>query len=244
MSKLASIIIPTLHLQRNHRLRDVVRRRGSLNRLLESLQQVGDENIEVIVICNGQDEQLVEFVVSSDGITRYALMSQNIGVSRAWNVGVEMSEGDYLCFLNDDVVVGDGAISFMRDALVADVSIGQIGPAGAMWIDGKHSNHVQEGRSVVVDAVAGYAFMVPRHVFASGTRFDTSFSPAWFEEVDFSFRLREQGLQCVVDERIDVKHLGHGGVSTTGYAITYMGRDTNLSEVRARNEKVFTSRWR
>ena len=65
---------------------------------------------EFILLINPYDEQtakdILRYAISDTRISKYAFMSQNVGVATAWNLGMAMSTSDYIVILNDDCRVG------------------------------------------------------------------------------------------------------------------------------------------
>jgi glycosyltransferase involved in cell wall biosynthesis len=91
-------------------------------------------------------------------------------------------------------------------------------------------NYVRE-----VDYCSGAALLVRRAVFAAMDGFDPRYVPAYFEDSDLAFRLREAGYKVLYEPRAVVMH--HEGVSH--------GTDTRLG-VKAHqeiNRDTFITRW-
>ena len=63
-------------------------------------------------------------------MTRVAYLTQNAGVARGWNIGAHMALGEFLVFVNEDVVVGPGCIDGLVWCLQARPAIGMVGPRG------------------------------------------------------------------------------------------------------------------
>ena len=80
------------------------------------------------------------------------------------------------------------------------VSSGTTAPAGitgAATIPTKPEyNYVRE-----VDYCSGAALLVPRALFASLDGFDPRYAPAYFEDSDLAFRLREAGYKVLYEPR-------------------------------------------
>ena len=95
-----SIIIPSMQLTRDKNILRFFAPRFSIEDTIRSVvENVRGVRYEVIVVCNGlQDPDLVTFVKERAHITKYCLNSVNVGVSRAWNMGADMAEGETLCF--------------------------------------------------------------------------------------------------------------------------------------------------
>ena len=109
-----SIIIPTRELNRSKNLKYLHKKLTSISDLLYSLANVKDCEFEVIVVINGvSDHKLIKYIQNNKTISKYAFLSTNSGVSRAWNIGRNLAEGEQLLFLNDDVVVHKYDLDFL-----------------------------------------------------------------------------------------------------------------------------------
>ena len=238
-----SVIIPTLHLERPKNVKYFMFQRYTLGQVLSDLQDNVKLPVEVIVVCNGQDPELVELVKSHRGVRKYCLNSVNVGVSRAWNMGAMMAEGEALCFLNDDVHVGPGAIEGLYEMLMSDASIAQVGPKGVKWRGAEHEAFVGISSIEDADAISGFMFMIRKSAFAAVGAFDVAYTPAGFEEIDMSFMLRRRGWRCVVVPALDVKHYERHGVSASTGAIGYFGKSIGTRELHNRNKEYFVRKW-
>ena len=78
--------------------------------------------------------------------------------------------------------------------------------------------------------------MVPRQLFARLGGFDETYAPAYYEDSDLAFRLREHGYQVLYQPRSRVIHyegVSHGRQITGG-----------IKSCQVRNQQRFRDRWR
>jgi len=238
-----SIIIPTLHLARPLNKKRFFMPRQTIEDLLGDIKKNVRAPYEVIVVCNGTDEDLRDYVSRSSVIDRYCLNSTNVGVARAWNMGAQLADGKYLCYLNDDVSVGEGALERLVARLESNPEVGQVGPAGSYWRDCQHERFVEADGPVEADVVSGFAFMLKAETFHRLGGFDVGFTPAGCEEIDLSYRIRQAGLKCVVDQGVAIKHFHHHGVSAYRTDIRYMGHVIDTQTLHERNSSYFRKKW-
>jgi len=237
-----SFIIPVLHLKRPLNKARFFMPRYTLPDVLRDLHDNVTLPHEVIVVCNGQDRELVDFVSSHPHIHKYCLNSVNVGVARSWNMGAEMAEGDILCYLNDDVAVGKGAMESLCE-LFADTQVGEVGPAGSYWESLQHHSYAEGEQPVESDVVSGFCFLVRAATFRQLGGFDVEYSPAGYEEIDFSFRIRQAGLKCMVHPTVDIKHFHHHGVSAQKVDIAYLHKTIDTEALHEKNTAYFSSKW-
>ncbi len=238
-----SIIIPVLHLNRPLNKKRFFMPRQTIADTLLQLAKAVTMSHEIIVVCNGQDKELIDFVRSHPQINRYCINSTNVGVARAWNMGAQLADGDLLCYLNDDVAVGEGALEKLCQALLEDSTIGEIGPAGSYWKNCKHERFVESQNAVAADVVSGFCFLMRSDLFHKLGGFDIDFTPAGCEEIDMSYRVRQAGYKCIVDQSVDIKHFHHHGVSAQKIEINYMGKVIDTETLHLINSKKFKEKW-
>jgi glycosyltransferase involved in cell wall biosynthesis len=71
---------------------------------LESIQRNTSSPYEVIVVDNGSANGTSDFLATAGVIV--IQFSENRGVASAWNVGIKKASGEFLAFLNNDVIAG------------------------------------------------------------------------------------------------------------------------------------------
>jgi GT2 family glycosyltransferase len=238
-----SFIIPVLHLRRPINKARFFMARYTLADVLRDLHENLSLPHEVIVVCNGQDPELVQFISDHPHIDKYCLNSVNIGVARSWNMGVEMAEGEALCFVNDDVEIGKGGAERLFQVLTESAEVGQVGPMGARWSGAQHERFVGDAEVEEADAISGFMFMLRNEAYRQTGGFDPAYSPAGFEEIDMSFSLRQKGWKCLVVPGLDIKHHHHHGVSNFRSRVAYLGKEIDTEELHLRNKAYFTNKW-
>jgi GT2 family glycosyltransferase len=239
-----SFIIPVLHLMRPKNLSRFFLRRYTLHEVLRDLSENVSVAAETIVVCNGIDAELRSFVQSDRRVHRYCINSVNVGVARAWNMGAQLAEGEALCFVNDDVEIGKGAVEALYEVLMATPGAGQVGPRGARWRGGSHECWVGERVIEEADAVSGFMFLIRSDLFRQIGGFDVHYTPAGFEEIDMSFEIRRRGHKCLVVPNLQIRHHHHHGVSAYRTDISYLGKTIDTETLHDRNRRYFLEKWK
>ena len=238
-----SIIIPVLFLNRPLNKKRFFIQRYTIENVLNDIVKNVKVEHEVIVICNSQDKELVEFISNHPNIDKYCLNSVNVGVARSWNMGAELSESKVLCFLNDDVEVGEGALENLIEVLESHESVGQVGPVGANWNGSEHEKFVGESVIEEADAIAGFLFLMKASLYWELGGFDVAYSPAGLEEIDMSYAIRKAGYRCVVIPHLPVHHYHHHGVSAYKTDINYLSKTIDTVTLNERNKTYFEKKW-
>jgi GT2 family glycosyltransferase len=210
--------------------------------------------IEVIVVddaWNGADASSLGLV---PGI-RLMRNEINLGFLRSCNKAAASSKGRYLLFLNNDTRVLDRWLEPMVALFRQRSDTGAVGAkllhpdgrlqeaGGIIWQDasgwnfGRMEDPSKSAYNYVreVDYCSGAALMVERSVFARLGGFDEIYAPAYFEDADLCFRLRQIGLKTLYQPLSVMIH--HEGVSH--------GRDTaaGIKSYQLTNRDIFMSRW-
>jgi len=238
-----SIIIPTRSLKRKKNIRHFYRPISSLPDLIGDIEKNVSVDCKTIVVCNGLgDRDLLEFV-KGDAIHRYCVNSCNVGVSRAWNMGRQLAQGNFLLFINDDVRIGIGAVEKLCGVLEADPEIGIVGPQGSMWKNYEHQRFAGQEEEEDSDVISGFCFMLKAEIYDLVGGFDINYSPAGFEEIDFCYTVRRSGFRCRVVPGLDFKTEPCHGISAINTDIPYFETSINTKELHNRNKNYFRKKW-
>src|SRR3989338_7529595 len=71
---------------------------------LESLKETIYPHYEIIVVDNGSEDNSIDVLKKRNDI-RLIELYKNYGATYAWNVGFKQAAYEYVCFLNNDIVV-------------------------------------------------------------------------------------------------------------------------------------------
>jgi GT2 family glycosyltransferase len=100
-----------------------------LSDCLESLERCRKNlSLEVIVVDNASLDGTAEYVRERFPEVQLVQNSTNLGFARANNIGVRLSEGQYVCLVNSDVVVPEGCLKSMVEYMNQHAAIGMLGP--------------------------------------------------------------------------------------------------------------------
>jgi GT2 family glycosyltransferase len=164
---------------------------------------------------------------------RVLLLEENLGYAPANNVGLSAARGEYICYLNSDVMPDEAAwLDLMVDDLKADATLGMVGallrfedgtvqhqgltferlPQLGNWPfpmhPGKGRLHRMPEQPVQeAEAVTGACMVLRRDLAQELRGFDEGFAIGDFEDSDLCLRIRKRGLRLAVDHRASLFHL-------------------------------------
>lgn len=212
--------------------------------LLNDLESIDGE---VIVVFN--DAVIGEELKGHPRITRHAIMKQNVGVARGWNVGLDMAEGKSVFIVNADAHISFDAVATIEQGLHALPSAVCVGPQGSFFnfslcADYCYFDKGSFNQAMEVDAVSGFFFVINRELFLeNGLHFESSYSPCYFEEWDLALQAKRVGLKSYI---VPTEAYGHhwSGTIRALRTIPYLGREEEVGRVLKRNRQHFLAKWR
>jgi hypothetical protein len=202
---------------------------------------------DVIVIFNGQE--VAEHLKGHPRITRYAILKHNIGVARAWNLGLEIAVTPTVFILNADLHVERSAIETLELALLSLPNAACVGPQGsfveyALARDYFHFDKGAFNRPLEVDAVSGFFFAVKlQHFNEKIIRFENGFTPCYFEEWDLGLQIKRAGLKNYIVPTSDYDHHWSGSIRALR-EISYYEKAETAGDILLRNRRLFLNKWR
>lgn len=211
--------------------------------LLESISlYVRNFEYEVLII-NNSGESLEE-VLPTDPTIRIRVLNpnKNLGFGKANNLGVEASKGDYLFFVNPDIVFTEETkLEVLIDKLESNDSVASVGPCLVTsekkpcrnWrsfpsktslflsYSGLQALIRRIGRKTIkrdcfVEQLDGAFFVMKRSTFVEIGGFDPDYF-VYYEDVDLFRKIAESGSKVIITN--DVRAIHVGGV-TSGKSLT------------------------
>ena len=202
---------------------------------------------DVIVVFNS--EKVADELKNHPRITQYAAMKKNVGVSRAWNIGLDMAVTPVVFIVNADVHLKVETVEALENGLLTLDSAACVGPQGSfvdfsLTRDYCYFDKGSFSAPLEVDAVSGFLFALKREHFTNKLiRFEDAFTPCYFEEWDLGLQIRKAGLKSYIIPVAAYDHHWSGTIRALR-EIEYYSNAETAGDVLKRNRRYFLSKWR
>lgn len=214
----------------------------ALDALAASLRHEPDIDAEVIVVDNLHPDSghlaAARIALATSGV-RLVEPESNLGFGGGNDVGIHVARADTICLFNPDLIASDGWLSALLamsrrhpDHIVAPRLVG---PDGALDEAGQRvgpdgKTHPRRHDAERVDYASAACWVLRRSLYDDLGGFDAAYHPAYYEDVDFAFRVARVGGGTMVHPDVTLVH-HRGSGSTHGRA----SLDRQLD--------VFRTRW-
>ena len=185
---------------------------------------------EVILVDDAYPGPEVKPLETIPGI-RFLRNSENLGFLLSCNEAARFAQGRYIHLLNNDTELLPGTVDALVGILEKRSDAGLAGSklifpngllqeaGGIIWSDASGWNYGRGGDPArpeynyvrEVDYCSGASIIVRKSVWERLGGFDEAFVPAYYEDADLAFRIRQLGLKVLYEPRSVVVH--HEGMS-------------------------------
>jgi GT2 family glycosyltransferase/glycosyltransferase involved in cell wall biosynthesis len=217
-------------------------------------QNSGDIPYEIIVVDDASTDATPNIIGKIPGIT-YLRTAINAGFIASCNRGASAARGRYLVFLNNDTTVTSGWLTALHETFTLEPEAGLVGSkliypdgrlqeaGGIIWRDGSgwnrgklqdpakpEYNYLKE-----VDYCSAASVMISKTLFDRLRGFDPRYAPAYYEDTDLAFKVKQSGRKVLYQPLSVVVH--YEGVTS--------GIDTSsgVKKYQAVNRTTFTTAW-
>ena len=226
------------------------------NCLKSILSHSGDTiEYEVIIANDCSTDLTAEMHKIAENVT-ITTTPENLRFLKNCNHAAKSAQGKYIFLLNNDTQVQDNWLEPLVRLIESDGQIGAVGSkllfdngllqeaGGIFWADGSAWNYGRLSDPAMpeynyvkeVDYISGAALMVRKSIWDKLGGFDELFTPAYCEDADLCFSIRDLGYKVLYQPESVIVHfegISHG---------------TDLSEGIKRhqsiNQKKFYSKWK
>lgn len=184
-----------------------------------------DQQFEVIIVDDCSTDASPEVLARLPGV-RYLRNKTNLGFGGSCNKAVREARGSYLVFLNNDTTVRPGWLSELRATFRFEPEAGLVGSklvypdgrlqeaGGIIWRDGSGWNRgkfddpdkPEYNFLSEVDYCSAACLMIRKSLFEKLSGFDPKYSPAYYEDTDLAFKIRQAGYSVLYQPLSSVFH--------------------------------------
>jgi GT2 family glycosyltransferase len=246
----ASIVIP------------VFNGRAITDACLESLRRTLPPNFqgEIIVVDDYSTDETAKSLQQwrkRDARIRVFRNKKNLGFVASCNHGARKASGDFLIFLNNDLVLLPGWFSPLLDTFKRFPDAGVVGgkliltdgtlqeAGGYVFRDGSAMNFGRCDTELEaplynfvreVDYCSGALFATPRQLFLNLSGFDLLYQPGYYEDTDYCFKLRAQGYRILFQPETVAVHREGASAGTD--------LSQGMKRFQVINQRSFAERWK
>lgn len=222
---------------------------------LRSLQEVkGKYSFEVIVVDDQSSDETADQMAQARGL-QYLRNEQNLGFVGSCNRGASHARGEFIVLLNNDTQVVEGWLDELIDTFEREPEAGLVGArlvypdgtlqesGGIIFSDGSGWNYGRGDDAEKpeyhflreVDYCSGACIALRTGFFHKIGGLDERYAPAYYEDTDLAFKVRESGHKVMVQPASVVIH--HEGITS--------GTDTagGTKKFQLVNQQKFLDRW-
>jgi O-antigen biosynthesis protein len=209
--------------------------------------------VQVMVVDDGSSDETPARLKEITGIT-VVTQPKNAGYMYAVRAGVEEAQSEFILLLNNDVVVCDNWLEPLL-ARMEDPKIGAVGSmllfpngtlqeAGALLFSDATGANFGKGDDPrrpwyqtphQVDYCSGASLLVRKKAWDAVGGFDVSYAPAYYEETDFCFALRDHGYAVWFEPASRLFHIEGASYGTE--------LSPERQELFEKNRHYFASKW-
>lgn len=183
---------------------------------------------EVIVVDNASDADTQQRLKEAKRFypeVNFVLNPRNVGFAAGNNTGIKLASGEILILLNSDAFPAPGMLARLVEHFAHDTQLGMVGPvtnaAGNEQCIYTQDVTVEENmREGLLYAASGkteilsayrldfFCVAIPRRVFEQVGELDEDFGRGYYEDLDYSLRVKAAGYRLGVAEDTFVYHRG------------------------------------
>ena len=220
-----------------------------------SVNLSSDLAYEIIIVNDASSDETLEQLATLVKGIKVLTNTENSGFIRSCNYGASQAKGKYLYFLNNDTRILENCLESLVKLIINNPQVGAVGSkliyangkqqeAGGIiwnsadgWNYGRLDSPEEPEYNYVrpVDYCSGASLLVPTELFKQLGGFSQDFIPAYYEDTDLCFALRELGYQVLYQPQSNVIH--YEGI-TSGTDLS-----SGIKQYQVINQTKFREKW-
>lgn len=205
---------------------------------------------EIIIVDNNSTDDTTKWLKKQPDL-KVIYNKTNKGFPAGCNQGIEISKGENILLLNNDIVVTPNWLNNMQKALYSSDKIGVVGPvsnncSNYQRIETSYNsieemldfattyNISNENQWKLKTKLIGYCFLIKREVLDKVGLLDERFSPGNFEDDDYCYRVICEGYQLLLCIDTFIHHFG---------SVSFNKDANKFSQILKTNSEKFKDKW-
>lgn len=186
---------------------------------------------EIVLVDNGSSDGTKEWAKKQNDLV-YVQNRSNLGCGIGRNQGVKWATGTYILFLDNDQFIALNAMeAYLEKAKTKDLVGVETWQVSMDGTTSPNNSRVMHSNSYV----GGGGLFIRKDVFERLGGFDERYFPAWYEDVDFSFKARKHMLSIGWISSDLIEHLSG---QTHNIQNTF-----NSEQEKGRSKSLFLETW-
>lgn len=230
---------------------------------LQSLLSTSALGLQIVNVDNGSRDETPQILDEFEGLaaqknfqTTRLTFDSNIGAIRGRNEALKICTGEFLGFLDNDILVSNSEwLRTLSSFLIRNPKCGIVAPQllfpwspfqiecagvgvskiGRIQYIGRGQDSGTFPAPFPVQCAISAAWLMRREVVEKIGDLDEIYSPVQFEDLDFCYRARAAGFEVWMEPRAHLFHFEH--TTTAG------SDDINFRYVTTKNGLTFKKRW-
>ena len=233
-----------------------------LEKCLQSLKGCLPElDLEIVVVDNNSTDGSPDLIKKNFPKIKLICNKENLGFSKANNLGIRASAGEFVLFLNSDTIVNTQALTVLLEGMKRNPSIGAVGPA---LLSGQETYQVSFGKKVdffsefiqkgffnfyyskkiksdrkvrEVGWLSAACLLVRRKALDEAGGFDENYF-LYFEDIDLCCQIRQEGWTLRFCPQAQIIHIGGTSTSAVKNSSRYHYRKSQIYFYRKHNSRL------
>ena len=227
------------------------------DRCIQSIFRTADASkVDIFIINDGSDDDTLKQLENYPSV-RIINTPQNLGFTNACNFAFgKTGHYDYTYLLNNDTEVQNGFIQHCLEVMRINPLVALVGSTfhypfgtiqecgGIVWKDGsawnfgrgQNANSLEFSFSRQVDYCSGAGILINNKALSAVNFFDEIYAPAYYEDVDLAFKMRDKGYEVWVSSNSRVIHYEGGSHGTD--------LDNGIKAFQKINQGKFSAKWK
>lgn len=192
-------------------------------RALESIKRNSQYPYRLIVIDNNSDAATIALLEDAARTGRFGEMllvrnAENVGWVKGTNQGLAISDADYVCLANTDILAGPGWLRNMVSAMERMADVGVADPEGDTHRQKRdvpdvdtYARKVSErrrGEFIEVECCSGFCMLIRRSLMNELGLLDEVYEGGYGADTDYCRKAWKAGYRCIRCHDAFVLHLG------------------------------------